>query len=859
MIRFPDSPSLTLPRKREREPVISRLLLRSPNPGPSIAISPIVPLASPVPTYSSRVLDRLELPKLLARLEAKCAGELGRARVRALAPTPDHDLARAALALTSQAKTFIQKSRYPPFGGLSDIGDALKIAQIGATLDAQTLLQVGRAIEGTRRLRETLFSVSDEIADQFDDLFDLAERITPRKDLEKAVFEAVDDNGEVRDDASLDLLKARRNIRQTQTQIQTRLSAMLSDNRVTPHLQDAFVTVRDGRYCLPVKAESRGSVPGITHDRSSSGNAFFIEPQAVVDLNNRLRELAGEEKAAVDDVLRSVSGLIGGGYDELKPGLEAAGDLDFAFAKAQLSLDQDACEPDLRDNSNGINFKDARHPLVENCIANDIKIGDESAATERGDFDVLMLTGPNTGGKTIVLKTLGLLSLMAACGLHIPAQPGSWLHIPAQIHVDIGDEQSIEQNLSTFSGHLKNIVAILRDVKEHDLVLFDEIGAGTDPDEGAALAKAVLRSLSRRGAHVLATTHYGELKQFALSAGRFENASVEFDPQTLSPTYHLRIGVPGASNALDIAARLGMPLELVQRARRYLGRERVEAEAITAQLDATQRQLTEETEAARNERGRLEKLRQDYEARVQRVEQERQRELERARRDAKQIVADAQKEAQAALRELRSAAKGAPTENKGTEAARARLRGLEQKVAAFGAGERRSGGAEEKEIEATPSPPLLRSSAPPLEFQRGQTVKLKKLEREGEILRIENQKAEVRVGAMKITVPFSDLEALERTDMIRGVGAIQARKAWMVPPEINLIGMDSVSAVEEVEKYLDDATLAGLKQVRIVHGKGSGALRVAIHRFLKGHRAVLDYELAPANEGGEGATVVDLG
>lgn len=816
------------------------------------------PLQNSDSIYQSRSIERLELPKVLSRLESLCACELGRARARKLAPSNQNEIARAGLNLTSQAKLFVQKSRFPPFGGLSDVSEPLKVASIGAILESQTLLLVGRSIEGARRLRETLFSVSDEIADNFDELFDIAERITPRKDLEKAITEAIDDNGEIKDDASLDLLRARRNIRGTQTQIQTRLRAMLSDNRVTPHLQDAFVTVRDGRYCLPVKAESRGSVPGIVHDRSSSGNAFFIEPQAVVDLNNRLRELAGEERQAIDDILRSLSGLIGGAYEDLRPSVEAAGDLDFIFAKAQFSLELDAIAPLLRDEVSGCFLKEARHPLVKNCVANDIKIGAESAATERGDFDVLMLTGPNTGGKTIVLKTLGLLCLMAACGLHIPVENESWIALPGQIHVDIGDEQSIEQNLSTFSGHLKNIVGILRDVKANDLVLFDEIGAGTDPDEGAALAKAVLRSLSRKGAHVLATTHYGELKQFALSAGRFENASVEFDPKTLSPTYRLRIGVPGASNALDIAARLDMPADIVARARKYLGRERVDAEAATQQLEATQRQLSEQTDAASREREALERLRRDYESRVARVEQEREREIERARRDAKQIVETATQEANAALRELRSASQGTRSENKGTEAARGRLRTLKEKVDVFGTDSTKN---ETKAETETPLPQKMRESAMPRAveaFKVGQIVKLKTLDREGEIIKIENGRAEVRIGAMKIEVKFADLETVER-DKVRGVAAIQARKAWMVPPEINLIGMDTVSGIEEVEKYLDDAILAGMKEVRIVHGRGSGALRTAVHRFLKGSRAVDEFELAPQNEGGEGATTVKLG
>lgn len=817
--------------------------------------------------YQIRATERLELPKVVARLEALCACELGRARVRRMAPTNDNAIARQSLALTSQAKLFVQKVRFPPFGGLSDVAESLKVASIGGTLDSQPLLAVGRAAEGSRRLRETLFSVSDEIADQFDRIFDIAELITPRKDIEKAVNDAIDDNGEIKDDASIDLLKARRNIRSTQTQIQSRLRGMLSDQSVTPHLQDAFVTVRDGRYCLPVKAESRGSVPGIVHDRSSSGNAFFIEPQAVVDLNNRLRELAGEERQAVLDVLRTLSGLIGGAYDDLKASLDAAGDLDFHFAKAQLSLSMDALEPELRDEMQGCNLKAARHPLVENCIANDIKIGDDSAATERGDFDVMLLTGPNTGGKTIVLKTLGLLTLMTGCGLHIPVEPGSWLHLPGQIHVDIGDEQSIEQSLSTFSGHLKNIVGILKDVQANDLVLFDEIGAGTDPDEGAALAKAVLRALSRRGAKVLATTHYGELKQFALSAGRFENASVEFDAVSLRPTYRLRIGVPGASNALDIAARLGMPPELVQRARKYLGREHVEAEAANQQLEATQRELSEQAEEARRQREEFERLRRDFEKRVQQIGLDKEREIERARREAKAIIDKASREADEVLRELRKAARaGQGGENKGTEQARGKLRGLRDQVASEEAKDRpdlknrwAAGHGREETTPTRAERPLANAAPAAPTFKTGQIVKLKTLDREGEILRLENNRAEVRVGAMKIEVKLSDLEATNTQGNVRGVATIQARKAWSVPAELKLIGMDTVSALEELEKYIDDAVLAGMKEVRVVHGRGSGALRTAVHRFLKSSRSVDDYDLAPQNEGGEGATIVSLG
>lgn len=830
----------------------------------------------------SRALDRLELPKVLLRLASNCACELGRAQVQALEPVTEPGVVRARLAETSEARHFVDAVRFPPFGGLTDVYAEIKAAAIGSLLDAGQLLAVGRAAEGARRLAETILAADEE----YPLLQGLASHIVPRKDLEKAVDSAIDDVGEIKDDASLDLLKARRNIRATQSQIQTRLRSLLADARVTPHLQDAFVTVRDGRYCLPVKSESRGSVPGIIHDRSSSGGTVFVEPQSIIDMNNRLRELAGEEREAVLAILRSLSEHTGGAAEDLKVSLDNAGRLDFAFAKAQLSLQTHATAPTIRDDVAGYFLREARHPLVENCRANDIRLGDESAVTERGDFDVMLLTGPNTGGKTVVLKTLGLLVAMTACGLHIPVDQDSWVALPREIHVDIGDEQSIEQSLSTFSGHLRNIVGIIKNVQPNDLVLFDEIGAGTDPDEGAAMAKSVLRHLSRRGAKVVATTHYGELKHFALSAGRFENASVEFDVVTLAPTYHLRIGVPGASNALDIAARLGLPAELVARARKYLGRDRVDAEAAAQRLEETQRDLQSQTVEARKAREEVEAMRRQYEAKLAALELERQKELDKARREARTIVDEAQREADEALRELRRAARESVvasggenkgTENRGTEAARTRLRTLREKVTSFqelGAlttgtipgsapvkrqGVLRSAPPPRPISSRNPAPERPSPPPEPLVARVGDMVRLANLDREGEILRIDGQRVEVRVGAMKVAVKMEELEAPKRkNDKLGGIGAIQARKAWTVPPEIHLLGKNAEEALDELSKYLDDAVLAGMAEVRIVHGRGSGVLRTAVHRWLKSHRSVSEYELAPQNEGGDGATVVKL-
>ena len=811
-------------------------------------------------SYQTRSLDRLELPAVLAQLENVCACELGRARARELSPTNDNAVARARLALTSQAREFTQVVRHPPFGGLTDVAAAIQAAAIGSLLDAPALLAIGRASEGARRLRVAILDIEPELDARFPQLIDLAERIIPRSDVEKTIYDAIDDNAEIRDDASLDLLKARRGMRAAQSQIQTRLRAMLSDSRLSGHLQDQFVTVRDGRYCLPVKAESHSSVPGIVHDRSGSGGAVFVEPQAVVELNNRLRELAADEKEALLQVLRGLSDYVGGAAPDLREALIVAGELDFAFAKARLSAQMNGRAPLLRDDVTGWQLFGARHPLVENCVANDIRVGDESAVTERGDFDVMMLTGPNTGGKTIVLKTLGLLTAMAGCGLHLPVEEDSWLHLPPQIHVDIGDEQSIEQSLSTFSGHLKNIINILETVKMGDLVLFDEIGAGTDPDEGAALAKSTLRALSRKGARVVATTHYGELKQFALSALRFENASVEFDPISLGPTYHLRIGVPGASNALDIAARLGMPADIIQRSRKYMGRERVENEAAAQRLEETQRDLTQQAAEMREARARVEDLERDYQRRIVIVEREREKAIAAAKTEARELVERAAREADEALRELRKAG-NAGGENKGTEAARTKLRGLREEVVKFEA----QGNQPRPAIEApAPHPSIVRGRLrarpkPAHQYKIGDLVNVKSVGREGEIVGLNGDKIEVRVGAMKIAVAANDLDAAKTIAGVLGVGSIQARKGYTVEEEINVIGKRVDEAFEALEPYLDDAILAGKKSVRIVHGRGTGALRQAIHSFLKTARGVKSFAVAEAAEGGDGATVVKLG
>jgi len=828
-----------------------------------------------------RALRLLELDKILARLENAAACDLGRSRVRELVPETAPATVRRRLAETTQARSFVHSFRYPPFGGVSDIGAHLKRARIGALLEPPDLQAVGRFASGIRRLRETIVASETQ---EYPLLHGYAEGLMPQPAVEKAIEAAIDDaSGEIKDDASLRLLKARRNIRQTQNSVQTRLRQMLSDPHVQPLLQDNFVTVRDGRYCLPVRAECRTSVPGIVHDRSGSGGAFFIEPQAVVEMNNKLRELMSEEREAITEILTDLTRRVAGVHDELDSSLLAAGDLDFAFAKANLSEAMKAMEPRIEDPAQRAGFAllQARHPLVEKCVPNDIFLGDDSAvrgrivreeeaeASDEGlakqDFDVILITGPNTGGKTVILKTLGLMACMAACGMHLPVAPGSWLSVPGAVYADIGDEQSIEQSLSTFSSHMKNIIHILKHSRQNDLVLFDEIGAGTDPDEGAALAKAVLRSLQRRGTRVLATTHYGELKQFALGAARFENASVEFDSHSLRPTYRLRISVPGASNALEIAARLGMPNDLVLRARRYLGRERAEAEAAVQKLEETQRELSEQTEGAQRERSEVERLRREYETKLAKLQARADEQLARAQREAEELVRTAQREADAVLRELRQVSR----ESKRTEEARGRLKSLRERVDA----QKGRVNLRPESIGAqgnTGQPARINPVAPgakavvltePIKVVAGEIVLVKTLNKEGTVLVLpdDNGRVQVRVGAVKVQVSISDLEKVKQAkNTVGGVNTIRLRKAVNVAEEINLIGKNGGEAIVELEKYLDDALLAEAEEVRVIHGRGSGALRTAIHRWLKNQHVVEEFHLAPPNLGGEGATIVKL-
>jgi len=800
-----------------------------------------------IASHARRVL---ELDRVLASLHRQCASELGQSLVDGLEPL--HERAKVLLRLqeTSETRHFLNTGHAPVFAGMVDLREVQALSAKGFLLEAAQLGRVARFVEGARRLRESLAPLTPE---QHPRLWQLSRGIIVLRDLEKVLFNAVDVNNDViRDNASVRLLKARRSIAAAKDQIQERLRALIGDANIRTHLQDNFVTMRGGRYCLPVKSESRSAVPGIVHDRSASGGAVFIEPQSVVDANNRLREWEVEEAQAVEEILRELTVQVNEAAPALKRTQKAAGKLDFAFAKGRLSQRWHGTEPALSATP-VTHLLRARHPLIENPVPNDIILGDE--------FNVLLITGPNTGGKTVVLKTLGLLTLMACCGLHIPVAPQSALWIPAQVFADIGDEQSLEQSLSTFSAHLKNILRVVQHADEGDLILLDEVGAGTDPDEGAALAKAILRHLARRKTLVVASTHFGELKRFALSAQRFENASVEFDEGSFRPTYHLQIGVPGSSNALHIAQRLGMPRNLVQRARRYLGEEHALSEEASRQLEAAGQDLREQQEALQRSRDEVQQLQREYERKLQRLEREKTQILARSQQELAETLERTQQEAEDILRQLRRQHK----ESKETETARGRLKTLRAKNHPFL--QRKStfnspGVSAAPDVAAKSTFDTVEESEPEeqgsiAKFRPGELVHVKQFNREGEVLSLPgvDGKMEVRIGAMKLRLEPFQLKSL------RSRPAAPVRINVHVPDassEINLIGKTTDEAIYELEERMDAAVLAGLKTVWIVHGRGTGTLRKSVHQWLKSHHAVQKFGLAPLAEGGEGATVAHL-
>jgi len=782
-----------------------------------------------------KTLQKLEYPKIIEMLTERCSSQLGKELAANLLPSFDLAEIEKNQAETTEAKEIWRF--WPGFslGGIRDIRSSLRKAQLGGIIEPEEFLNIYDTILAAKRVKEFF---SDE-GRRYTHLAEYAEKITAFPKLEQQIKKTITPEGEVSDTASEELLRLRRQLRSLHGKAREKLESMIRSPELQKYLQDAIITIRNDRYVIPVKQEYRSQIPGLIHDQSGSGATLFIEPMAVVELNNEALRCEMQERAEVARILRQLTTLVDGHNQELSVTLQALGRLDFAFGKAKLSNDLDCGEP--RMNERGyINILQGRHPLIQGKVVPiSIHLG--------RDFDTLVITGPNTGGKTVTLKTVGLFTVMAQAGLHVPAETGTELSIFHKVFADIGDEQSIEQSLSTFSSHMTNIINILDQVDDRSLILLDELGAGTDPTEGAALAMAILEHLIGLGARTIATTHYSELKSFAYNNPRVENASVEFDVETLRPTYRLLIGVPGKSNAFEISRRLGLRAELVERARSFLSQEELRVADLIENLETNQ--LLSEKD--REEAARLKKLAQ---AKLMQVEK-RDREVSdkaksiilKAQHEALEIIAQARRESEAILKEIREAAKKAKNHQELTEL-RNKLREKENELYE----EVAKNAAPQEEVE-------------PATLEPGDLVLIRRLNQKAQVLEKPNANGDILVqaGIMKLTVKAKETakiseEKIEKRGDKTGTGEILATKARDIKNELDLRGLTVEEAIIETEKYLDDAYLAGLPQAYLIHGKGTGALRKVIQELVQKHRFIKSARIGGYHEGGIGVTVVEF-
>lgn len=778
-----------------------------------------------------KTLEKLEFGQIIAQLGQRCATSLGHRRAERLRPSSDEQWVRRRLAETTQARKMIEQRGRPPFGGITDVGNLFLRASRGGVLDTSEFLRVADALRGFRLLQDYIRKAGQG----FPLITALGNHVHSFPDIEERIAEVITPEGEVRDSASQELQQLRRRSRRLREDIQQAMNRFVNRPEVQRYLQDRLVTVRRDRPCVPVKAEFKGAVPGIVHDASSSGATTFIEPVEVIEPGNELEATLAAERHEIERILRELSAELGAQAEALRETLTAASILDFVFAKASYSLDLDCIEPDMAPDG-GLVLVKARHPLIPKgqVVPIDLWVGE--------DFDVLLITGPNTGGKTVSLKTAGLLCAMAQAGLHIPADEGSRLPVLRNVYADIGDEQSIQQSLSTFSSHMSNISRILRRAASGSLVLLDELGAGTDPSEGAALGVAILRHLKRRGALVLATTHLNDLKLFAEAEARVCNASVEFDEETLAPTYHLRIGLPGSSNAFAIARRLGVPREVLADGRAMLSSESKRLEQVIAEMDRARRKLD-------HERAELERTRAASDTEAERARREaealkeaRRRGIEEGFEEARAIVREAREQTRQILDELRRQ----PREGKATQQLLDKLKALEQRI--------------EEEAEEF-RPPA--DAAQPVDIRPGDAVLIRSIGKRGVALSAPDVagRVEVSMGGVKMEVRARDLERADDAALLESrdtVGALRIEKAFTAKPQLNIRGLTVEEALPLLDKFLDDASLAQLEEVRIIHGKGTGVLREAVRDFLRNHALVKGFRFADPHDGGIGVTVAEL-
>lgn len=794
---------------------------------------------------NSKIIKLLEFDKILDMLAGQAGSQLTRERIREIEPLANRRMIQDAQAETSEAVSVILSKGNIPIGEIGDITDILGMARKGRCLSMRELLKVRAATASSRQVKAFLTSDMPEGLRIIPEIASLLEPVTK---LENDISAAIISEDEMADNASPALRNIRREMGSKNAMIRSRLSKMVSSGSAKTHLSDAIVTMRNGRYVIPVKREYINLFPGMVHDQSSTGATLFVEPQAVVNLNNELKQLEIEEQAEITRILEAFSSRVGEHAQTLANDQKLLLDLDLISAKGRLSLEMDGREPSLNDDHR-IDIKMGRHPLIQQDKVVPINV-------ELGyDFTTLLITGPNTGGKTVTLKTIGLLCLMAQSGLHIPADERSSMPVLKDIFADIGDEQSIEQSLSTFSSHMKNIIKIFEAAGEGCLVLLDELGAGTDPLEGAALAVAELERLKENGALIAATTHYTELKKYALSTPGVENASMEFDVETLSPTYRLRVGLPGRSNAFEISEKLGLERSIIDRAAELMGEEQLEFEEAVSRVEADQARAEATLEEAGKEREA---------AREQLTEAE--RELEEAREEAAKIIEEARSKAGAMLRDAETTIDEITKDLKSVK----NRNYNDGHIAGGAADSRRRLREAGKELNKTkaPKPKTIQTgkALEPGDVTVGMKVKHSGFGQIGDVESLPDARGNLRIrlGSIRMDVNVRDLVMAEsetkghKEKNRSKYGNLSMSKAKSVSPEINLIGMNLDDAIDRMNKYIDDAFLAGLKSVHIIHGRGSGILRKGLRNELRHNKHVESYRPAPYNEGGEGCTIAEL-
>ena len=775
----------------------------------------------------------LELPRVLEQLAACASTQEGKERCLSLRPMTDPDDVQRAQEETSAAVEMLIKRGSPGFSGVKPVGASLHRADMGGSLNTRELLEVAAVLRCARTVQD--YGAGEEKTP----ISHLFRALTPNRFLEETITNSIIGEDELADSASSELASIRRHIRATEAKVRDILQRILSSNQ-SKYLQESIITIRSDRYVVPVKSEFKNAIPGLVHDVSSSGSTFFIEPMGVVKANNELRELMAQEKKEIERILAELSAQCAAHKEDIAEDYDLLVWLDAIFARGRLSLNMEASQPRLSDRY--LRLRKARHPLLDRkkAVANDLELGDR--------FDTLMITGPNTGGKTVTLKTIGLLTLMAQCGLHIPTGADSTVRIFDRVLADIGDEQSIAQSLSTFSSHMTNIVGILREADDRTLILFDELGAGTDPVEGAALAAAIIESARGIGSLVAATTHYAELKVYAMTTEGVENASCEFNVETLAPTYRLLVGIPGKSNAFAISQRLGLPQEIIQQAAARVSAENVRFEDVLTKLDQQRQEMEKERAEARRLKLEMEQSAAKAREYRERLEAERAKVVEKAQAEARSIIQEARAASDLAISELKELKKRKDLDWQQVNDGRAEARRLLNEA------ERGIGGP----VQEPEAPPPTRDA------KAGDTVELVSMGTRASVLSVNKDGTlQLQAGILKISARQSEVRVVEgetqsQKEVRRIIQRAEHTLRTAAPREVDLRGMMTDEAIAALESFLDTAMLGKLETVTVIHGKGTGAVRNAVRTYLKRSRYVKSFRPGRYGEGEDGVTVVEL-